>query len=562
MSTHPSKYYKALQIQREISETLNKSTDLYEILQLSLERLLDLMELETGWIFLTENNTFYQLAADYQLPPAMADNREELMYCQEGCTDCTCLQLYWEGHMKQAVNHVKCIRLKQAVTDRMGETRGLTHHASIPLTIRGKKIGLLNLASPGRHRFHEDDLILLETIAYQIGAAVERTRLYQQQTKEEVNATARYLIEAYANAERIKQEIGNVRNRNELFQKIMQELHHHLPHWTHAAIITMEQEKLTVQICLDEHGPKEVFDAEQKINLSQPDLIRRAYVQQRMVQDNKKSLHFASLKDHQSLYSIALPLFMRDRPEEIFGVLLLSRSTTACDYLEIGMLEGLANHFSMGMERIRLYKEWEALLVSKERNRLARDLHDSVNQKLFALSLISGGLQELINKRDSSMMEGVLEIQQLSKEALVDMRSLIWQLRPDHLEQGLATSLNEYAQKIGINLSMETSDDLDLSPSCKEALWRIGQEALNNIQKHAGTSKAVIVMESGADGFMMKVIDQGSGGAIKKHQSLGITSMKERAEELEGTFHINSEKGKGTTIIVRVPSDRKGSDIF
>lgn len=83
MSSHLSNYQKVLQIQREISETLNKRTNLHEMLQLSLERLLELMELETGWIFLTEGAAFYQLAADYQLPPAMADNREELMYCQE-----------------------------------------------------------------------------------------------------------------------------------------------------------------------------------------------------------------------------------------------------------------------------------------------------------------------------------------------------------------------------------------------------------------------------------------------------------------------------------------------
>ncbi|MFC4661883.1 GAF domain-containing protein [Oceanobacillus aidingensis] len=558
MSSHLSNYQKALQIQREISETLNKSMDLHEMLQLSLERLLELMELETGWIFLTEDATFYRLAADYQLPPAMADNREELMHCQEGCTDCTCLQLYWEGRMKQAVNHVKCFRLKQAVTDKMGETRGLTHHASIPLTIRGKKIGLLNLASPGRLRFQEEDLILLETIAYQIGAAVERTRLHVEQTKEEVNATARYLINAYANAEKIKHEIGNVLNRNELFQRIMQALHHHLPHWTHAAIITMEQERLAVQFRSDEHGPKEVFDTEQEINLSQPDFIRKAYAQQRVTQNNKQPLHFFSLKDYQSLYSIAFPLFMRDRPGETFGVLLLSRNTTACDHLEIGMLEGLADHLSMGIERIRLHEESEALLVDKERNRLARDLHDSVNQKLFALSLISGGLQRLIDKKERTILEAVLEVQQLSKEALIDMRSLIWQLRPDHLEQGLITSFHEYAQKIGVDLSMEAPDDLEINQSCKEALWRIGQEALNNIQKHAGTSKAAMVMQSDAGGFTMKVRDQGSGGAVEKQQSLGITSMKERVEELEGSFHINSEKGKGTTIIVRVPIHRKG----
>lgn len=155
-------------------------------------------------------------------------------------------------------------------------------------------------------------------------------------------------------------------------------------------------------------------------------------------------------------------------------------------------------------------------------------------------------------------MEAVLEVQQLSKEALIDMRSLIWQLRPNHLEQGLITSFHEYAQKIGLDLSMEAPDDLEINQSYKEALWRIGQEALNNIQKHAGTSKAAMVIQSDANGFTMKVRDQGSGGAVEKQQSLGITSMKERVEELEGSFHINSEKGKGTTIIVRVPIHRKG----
>ncbi|QQK76955.1 GAF domain-containing sensor histidine kinase [Salicibibacter cibarius] len=560
MTNQPSKYREALQIQREISETLNKSTNLQEMLQLSLERLLDLMELETGWMFLTEDETSYELVSSYQLPPALENNRKELMHCYEGCTDCDCLQLYWKGYMNQAVNHVKCARLELAVDYDMGETRGLTHHASIPLTIRGKKLGLLNLASPGRRRFHKDELVLLETVAYQIGAAVERTRLHLQQTEEEVNATARYLVDAYANTEKINRRIGNILNRPELFNRIMQELHDHLPSWAHAAIITMERGRLAVQYSTDHHGPKEVFDVEQEVNLSQPDLVRRAYVHQQIMQDHEQPLHFSSLKGHEPLYSIAFPLFMPERPEETFGVILLSRSTSSCNHLEVGMLEGLANHLSMGIERIRLHEEWEALLVDKERNRLARDLHDSVNQKLFALSLTSRGLQGLIDKNERTITEAVLELQQLSKEALTDMRNLIWQLRPDHLDQGLIPSLTEYAQKIGINLSIEAPENLDMNQSCKESLWRIGQEALNNIQKHAGTSNATIIMQSGSRDFTMHVMDQGNGGAVEMQQSLGITSMKERTEELHGSFHIDSEYGRGTTITVHVPAHKKRGD--
>ncbi|MFA1822626.1 GAF domain-containing sensor histidine kinase [Virgibacillus oceani] len=559
MVDHSSKYRKALQIQREIAETLNKSTDLQEMLQLSLKRLLDLMELETGWIFLTEDETSYELVSSQQLPPALENNREQLMNCHKGYTDCACMQLYWEGYMQKAVNHVKCARLEEAVDKDMGETQGLTHHASIPLTIRGNKIGLLNLASPGRRLFQEDELILLETAAYQIGAAVERTRLHLQHTEEEVHATARYLVDAYANVEKINRQIGNILNRPELFQNVMQQLYNHLPFWTHAAIITMESERLTVQFCSNEQGPCEVFDAEQEINLEQPDLVRQAYVHQQIIQDNGQPLNFSTLNDHKNLHSIAFPLFMPERPEETFGVLLLSRSNSSCDHhLEMGMLEGLASHLSMAIERIRLHKESEALLVEKERNRLARDLHDSVNQKLFALSLTSRGLQGHIDENERIITEAVLELQQLSKEALTDMRSLIWQLRPDHLDQGLITSLAEYAKKIGVDLSIEAPDDLDMNQSCKEALWRIGQEALNNIQKHAGTSKAALILQSDHQYSMMRIMDQGTGGAVETQQSLGIRSMKERTEELQGSFQMNSENGKGTTITVRVPLHKKG----
>ncbi|SDC32780.1 two-component system, NarL family, sensor kinase [Melghirimyces thermohalophilus] len=381
MLDHQSRYQKALQIQREISETLNKSTDLYDILQQTLERLLDLMELKTGWIFLIKDTTSYELVAYQQLPPALDDNREELMHCYEGCTDCSCLQLYWAGKMKQAVNQMQCARLEAAVELAMGETWGLSHHASIPLTIRGKKIGLLNLASPGRRRFEDDELVLLETVAYQIGLAVERVRLHEQP---------------------------------------------------------------------------------------------------------------------------------------------------------------------------------EVLLIERERNRLARDLHDSVNQKLFALSLTSQGLQTMVTENEETIREAIQDLQHLSQEALTDMRSLIWQMRPVDLDQGLTHSLAEYAQKIGVDLSIHAPKELSLNRCYEEALLRIGQEALNNIRKHSGTSKASILLQEDRHQLTMRIIDKGSGGVLETDQSLGITSMKERVKELQGSLHINSEAGKGTTVTVRVPLHEKG----
>lgn len=138
------------------------------------------------------------------------------------------------------------------------------------------------------------------------------------------------------------------------------------------------------------------------------------------------------------------------------------------------------------------------------------------------------------------------------------MRSLIWQLRPVDLDQGLTYSLAEYAQKIGVNLSINAPKALSFNRCCEEALLRIGQEALNNIRKHSGTSKASIMLQEDRSHLTMRIIDKGSGGVLETDQSLGITSMKERVKELQGSLHIKSEAGKGTTVTVRAPLHEKG----
>lgn len=139
------------------------------------------------------------------------------------------------------------------------------------------------------------------------------------------------------------------------------------------------------------------------------------------------------------MYTAALPLKHHERifqTYEMVGVLFIGRENPSFSELEIQILEVLAEHISLAIEKICLYYEWQDLLLVEERNRLARDLHDSVNQKLFSLSLLAQGVREQTLHENSDTAEAMGDIGQLAQETLTEMRTLIWQQRPSRKRKG------------------------------------------------------------------------------------------------------------------------------
>ncbi len=541
---------KELLIQKEIAVTLNQCVDMYEMLEVSLKKLLELMELQTGWIFLTNEANSYKLAAYQNLPPVLSDDNFNRLTCSNGCYDCACLQLYWEGYLHKAVNSIKCVRLEEAMLENAGDTRNLKFHASIPLTIRGRKLGLLNLASLEKKRFEQKELLLLESIAYQIGTAVERIRLYEEQKKQEVDSIARYLVDYYKDMDRLNRQLGKASTRQELYKVLMEELSSHFECWPKIALLIEENNELLLRATT--HG-KETKVLKGKSFSSIPSIIHKTYDEKRILQSHQQPLYYSSLKTWEKCYSIALPLETNEKKRRALGVLLLSRETETFSDLEIEMLEVLAGLLSMAIEKTYLQEEWEALLVEKERNRLARDLHDAVNQKLFALSLTARGLQKVTTNSNDMVSEAISDIQKLSQETLSEMRSLIWQLRPQELEREIGTSIQEYGSKLGLQLDIHAPVNLMLPDKKEQALWRIAQEALNNIKKHAKTNEGSVHITKTSSFVEIKITDNGCGGASENQHSIGMKSMKERAKEINAKLTIESISGNGTSITVTVP---------
>jgi len=201
--------------------------------------------------------------------------------------------------------------------------------------------------------------------------------------------------------------------------------------------------------------------------------------------------------------------------------------------------------------------------VVEERNRLARDLHDSVTQSIYSLTLLSEAGQRMAEARDLEQVTiNQSRIGDISQQALQEMRLLVYELRPLALEtEGLVGALEHRLEVVekraGIDARLIVEGEPELTADLEEELYRIAQEALNNALKHAQASTIVVVIRDHTESVSLQVQDDGRGFEPETAQAsggLGLTTMVERAEMINGRLTIRSTLNEGT--IVKVEVDR------
>jgi signal transduction histidine kinase len=249
---------------------------------------------------------------------------------------------------------------------------------------------------------------------------------------------------------------------------------------------------------------------------------------------------------------------------ETIGAFYLTDKLGAREFTEEDQetIEVLAAHAAIAIENTRLNERSRELSIVEERNRLARELHDSVTQTLFSMSLTAEAALQQIDRDPSAARDAVESLRDRAAEAVQQMRSLIFELRPPDLEaDGLAGTLRKHVEvvqrvsptRIELDTSGYTGQDFEI----ERELFRIAQEALNNATKHSG-AESVVVTLSAVDGLVrLEVVDSGvgfdPGDPGIRSRRLGITSMEERAEELGGTLSIESRPGSPTRVVAEVP---------
>ncbi len=204
----------------------------------------------------------------------------------------------------------------------------------------------------------------------------------------------------------------------------------------------------------------------------------------------------------------------------------------------------------------------QELAVLEERNRLARDLHDSVTQALYSLTLYSAAASRQLEAGEIEITaEHLQDLQKTAQQALQEMRLLIFELRPSALEEeGLAGAIKARLEAVetrtGIEVSLDVNGDTRLPLDIEEALYRIAQESLNNILKHAHASHVHVGLTLHDNSAVMVIDDDGigfEGTAVDFGGGLGLQGMEERARQIGAIISITSIPEEGTQVRVEVP---------
>lgn len=256
---------------------------------------------------------------------------------------------------------------------------------------------------------------------------------------------------------------------------------------------------------------------------------------------------------------IGVPLRFRD---EVIGALTLDKTEeNFYDEDDGRTVLAFSNQAAIAIENARLYDRSREQDILQERNRLARELHDSLSQSLFSMVLNAEAANLFFDQDQEQARSQIKLLYETANAALKDMRTLIFELRPANLEQeGLATVLTKHAKMISdrynLIVRVDTKGQGRLPLNIEKALFRVTQEALNNVVKHARATEAAIYLNTQEDVIYLKIKDNGVGfsqGDVKSG-TLGLTSMRERVEQIGGKFQIGpNPSGQGTQVTVEVP---------
>jgi signal transduction histidine kinase len=244
---------------------------------------------------------------------------------------------------------------------------------------------------------------------------------------------------------------------------------------------------------------------------------------------------------------------------EVLGVLSCYRQDVHVFSLEeISLLVAVAEHLGISLENQKLRQEIEQAAIATERRRLARDLHDSVTQSLYGLTLFTRSGQDALREGNQAKLAASLgQIEENASLALKEMRLLLYQMQPQGLAGGFLNGINArldlVERRSGIQASCQIDERVSLSPAVEQTLFRIAMEALNNSLKHAQASQVHVLLEQVNGVLLMEVRDDGQGfeagsPSEANFPGMGITNMRARAAELGGGLEIISSPGNGTRV--------------
>ncbi|MGA7678427.1 MAG: histidine kinase [Dehalococcoidia bacterium] len=272
----------------------------------------------------------------------------------------------------------------------------------------------------------------------------------------------------------------------------------------------------------------------------------------------------------ETMSELAVPVKIGNK---VLGVLdIESTEVDAFNEADLYTAQTLADQLAVAIENARLYEETRQIAVMEERNRMAREIHDTLAQGFSGIILQLEAAEQALSEDTSEAERHLNQARSLARKSLAEARRSVWNLRPQALEQlplveAIKQELDKFSQSVGVNAKFSISGErCDLPPELEAGLLRICQESLNNVKKHAKATEVEVNLKFDESAVELSVSDDGvgfkpraSGGSEKKRDTFGLISMRERARGLGGTFEVQSRRGKGTLVRVVIPTSKEVS---
>jgi signal transduction histidine kinase len=291
---------------------------------------------------------------------------------------------------------------------------------------------------------------------------------------------------------------------------------------------------------------------------SNPELFSERIRSQVMEFDGNSSNN--SLPSNDDLQTILTPIYSKNAP--IGVIVCVNKYPRNYSKDDSSLFNAMADQLGIFIERARLISKAEDAAVIEERQRLARDLHDSITQLLYSQVLFAGAGRRVLHQNQANLTEQYLNrLENLAQQALKEMRLLVYELVPvDHLEEGLYHALKNRLDTVedrsGIEVQLIADRNINLGTKSNFELYQIAQEALNNTLKHSSSRSVIVKLNQSNGHTILEIIDDGCGFTYNCDSPVsignGIKNMRERSQKLGGNLAIETSPGNGTKVTVTI----------
>lgn len=541
------RYEQQIIAHQRITKALCASLDLTEILARAIDALLELTHAAAGRVWLSEpdENILKNVVQRGLFPDVFA----EPLTLNFGDT--------WAGRAAQSRRIEKLDARKQLPPGDRLRDKGFVELVSVPLVARDRVVGVIDIAARHRGELGAATQTLLLSIGREIGLAIENARLYQAARGRQADAEKLYKTGiAVSSKLELNQVLDTVTERGRTLLDV------------EAAALCLWDAQNRWLVVGSASGPAEAFKAPatlsqrvaQRINLLRIDATH-----------HDDPIACALIRAPFREAHVEMPVRVGDK---VIGCLCVSsaRSRTFSDR-DLQVLSGLADQAAIAIENARAFDRAGNVAIAMERDRLAREMHDTLAQVLGFVNTKSQAVRELIDAGQIELARTQIDqLTELSQQLSADVREVILGLRAALTpEKSLIPTLEEYAQAFARQSNIDTqvviearAREITFAPAVELQMIRIVQESLSNVRKHARAQHARVHFAISAEHAEMRIEDDGAGFepariARGDWPQFGLKTMRERAESVGGAFVVVSQPNRGTQIVVQIPLGYAGA---